>query len=340
MRILELQIAGFRLPDGAHSFRDKGGARDLVVITGPPRSGKSMLLRLLAGVKEAFAPYGSPPDLRRLLRPGRATGTLSATFALSEVDLARLPAPSRDSSAPSGELRVTVNVEPSGAACSADPALAAAFAPLESAAPMTRWELFPAHRRLHVEAWRIPHPPLSASIEAGRRLLFDGDKYAALRRVFFDLALAQASAIASALDDRGVALRSDGPERFAAYREALAAMAPDLRLASVDLLPGSAIPVFQRRSGERLAISELTASEEQAALFAFASVWLGLRKAIVLVDSPELHLAAEEHAAFAERLAALGAGGQTFLATGSPAIAAIPGVCVVDLGRGAAGARA
>jgi hypothetical protein len=334
MRILELQTIGFRVPDDTHTFRDRDGARDLVVVTGPPRSGKSMLLRLLAGVKETFAPYGSPPDLRPLLRHGRTTGQLTATFALSDIDLERIDTAPRDRSAVPAEVRVVVNVEPSGPACSADMALLAAFAPLDTAAPITRWELFPSHRRLQIDAWNIPHPPLSASIEAGRRLLFDGDKYAVLRRVFFDLALAQATGVASALDARGIALRSDGPDLFAAYKEVLAAVAPDLRLASVDLLTGSAVPIFQRRTGERIPVSELTASEEQAALFAFASVWLGLQKAIVLIDSPELHLAPEEHVPFASRFLALGAGGQTFLATGSQAIAAMPGACVIDLGRG------
>jgi hypothetical protein len=205
--------------------------------------------------------------------------------------------------------------------------------------PMTRWEMFPAHRRLSVDDWDIAHPPLSASIEAGRRLSNDGGKYAVFRRVFFDLALAQATGIAGALDARGIALRSDEPDRFAAHKDALAAVTPDLRLASVELRAGSAAPVFLRRTGERVPVSELSASEEQAVLFAFASVGFGLQKGIVLIDSPELHVAPDEQATFVSRLlAALGAG-QAFLATGSPTIAAISGAAVIDLGR-AAGVRA
>lgn len=335
MRILDLATEGFKVPDGVHPFRDAktaakdvwpAEASDLVVVVGPPGSGKSVFLRLVAAAKEVFAPYGSPPDLRRLLRSGRKTGKLTARFVLSEADLA-------SAGVEEPEVTIEVNVEPSGSVAVADEALRKAFGPLDSASPVTRWELFPAPRSMRVDQWEIGHPPLSAAIEAARRLTADPTKYEVLRRVFFEAALAQATEIARALDGRGVALAGEGTDRFGAYRAAVATMCPDLRLDAVEMRAAAAAPTFARRSGERVTIAELTGSEEQGVLFAFAAVWLGLRGGLVLVDTPEIGISTGEQAGFVERLLALGQGSQTVLATGSPEIAAIAGAAIIDLGR-------
>jgi hypothetical protein len=351
MKILELATSGFKIPDATYSLRDKDGPAGAVVVTGAPGSGKTLFLRLVAGVKEVFAPYGSAPDLRPFLRPGARAGRLAAAFALTEDEARRAGWKER-------ELRVVVDVDPSGAVASiasaaAAPAAAAVapvaaapdmaalkalFAPSGGAAPASRWELFPAHRRLQTADWDVAHPPLSAAIEDGRRLAPDGAKYVVLRRVLHDLLLAQATSVASALDAQGVALRGLTPDPFAAHKAGVAAMLPDLRLLSLELRAGSAVPVFLRRGGERVRMAELTASEEQGVLFGLAYAWLGLSGAVVLVDSPELHVATEEQSAFFGRLLALGKDNQTIAATGSASIAARAGACVVDLGKGA-GAR-
>lgn len=330
MKVVELTTEGFKVPDGTYSFRAKDGPRDVVLVTGPPGSGKTMLLQLLGGVKEAFAPLGAPADLRRYLRSGRTAGRLTATFALTEVELARAKLAGT-------EQKVVVDVEPAGEVCSAERGLERAFAADEGEAPATRWELFPAHRHLRIADWHLPHPPLSAALLARQRLRADADKYAALRRVLHELVLSQAAGVARALDARGVALRGDEPELLAPYKAAVAAMSPDLRLVSVDVRPGTATPVLARRGGERLPISELTASEEQAVLFAFASVWLGLSDAVVLVDSPELHHATGEQAPFVQRLLALGRGNQTFLATSSAEVASLDRDAVIDLSKARGG---
>lgn len=323
MKIAQLTTSGFRVPDGTYSFRASGGPSDVVLVTGAPGSGKTMFLRLLAGAKEAFAPYGAPPDLRSLLAPKKSAGRLTLTLVLNDAEKVR-------AKTTSSEQTVIVDVEPAGEMCSASPGLRAAFSRAEL---VSCWELFPIHRHLATKSWSVPHPPLSEAIESSRRLVPDGDKYIVLRRVLYELALEQATGISRTLGERGVALGSDGAEGLARYREAVATMLPDLRLLSVDLAANTAAPVFLRRNGESLTIAELCANEEQGVLFAFAFSWLHLQSGVILVDSPELHIASSEHTAFVERLYVLGGGAQLFLATEAPTLAQLPGALVIELDR-------
>ncbi len=345
MFLAEFTTVGFKVPDATYSFRRTSGAsagdgrprffaisgtasepHELVILKGAPGVGKTLFLRLLGGLKEAFAPIGSAPDFRTFLRPGQPTGKLTATFVLNEVERIR-------AKVTSAEQKVVVDVEPAGATCSADPNLEHAFVPVDKTAAFTRWEFFPACRYLRLSDFGRAHPPLSSDLEAARRLTSDSDKYAVIRRVFYELALSQAAGIASALDSRGVALRGDEPDFFAPYKAAVATMAPHLRMVNVELCPGSAIPIFARRTGERVPIFELTHTEEQSVLFAFAYVWLSLNQAIVLIDTPELLQPPSEQAHFFSRLLTLGRGNQTFVSTASSDIAAFPSAVVIDLSK-------
>jgi energy-coupling factor transporter ATP-binding protein EcfA2 len=323
MRLLELSSKGFRIPDASYALSERGGARPLVVVKGSPGSGKTTLLRLIAGAKEAFAPYGSAPDLRPLLRADQ-TGHLVLTLELDAEELAQ-------AKLASAAQTISVRVEPSGTVCSGAPELAAWLARHGEGGLGARWELFPAHRRLDLGEWQHPHPPLSADLEASRRLAVDSDKYLALRRVLHDVALAESRRVARELGERGVVLTGDDGANLTAWRAAVATMLPGLRLVSLGLGERSACPTFLRRSGERVTIAELSASEEQAVLFAFAFTWLGLSGGVALVDGPELHHASGEQAGFVECLAKLAAGAQLVLATGSREVAALPGAHVIDL---------
>ncbi len=323
MKLHSLTAEGLWIPDGTYALHSGGRPHDVALITGLPASGKTTFLRLVAAAKEAVAPYGSPPDFSPLIRSGEDSGRLTVTWVLSDEDARRTRG------AP-GERTAVIDVERGAFVVTKDPEIGPALVPLPEAT--TRFELFPASRRLGLEAWRFPHPPVSQAIEEGRRLGSDPDKYAALRRVFFDLSLDEAGKMARVLDGRGVALRRDQPDLLAPYKSAAAAMLPDLRLVSTQVRDGTAIPRFARRDGSELGIPDLSASEEQAALFAFAFTWLRLSRSVVLVDTPELHIHPKVHADFFGRLSRLGPDNQLLAATSSEALLrSVPVSQVIDL---------
>ncbi|MFO0591367.1 MAG: hypothetical protein U0441_27715 [Polyangiaceae bacterium] len=323
MRLLSLTTAGLLIPDGAYALHAGGRPHDTVLVTGPPASGKTAFLRVVAAAKEAVAPYGPPPDLTDLLAAGRESGQLRATWLLSEEE-------ARKTKGNPGERSAVIDIARGASVVVQDPEIRDALVPFAEAS--TRFELFPHHRRLGVESWRYPCPPLSKALVDGARLGSEPEKYGVLRRVLHDLVLAQAGSVARVLDARGVALRREQPDRLAAYKHAVASLLPDLRLIAVDTREGTAAPRFKRRDGRELELPGLSASEEQAVLFAFTYAWLGLSRSVVLVDSPELHQHPSEQAAFFHRLLRLGTDNQTIAATVSPEILGrVPGVHVIDL---------
>lgn len=323
MRLLSIACEGLIVPDGTYPLHTGGRPHDTVLVTGPQASGKSAFLSLIAAAKEAVGPYGAPPDLTGLLAPERESGQIRATWLVTEEEAPR-------TRGKAGERSASIDVARGAFAVVQDPEIRSLLTPFSEAT--TRFELFPHHRRLGVEAWRFPCPPLSKALVDGARLSLDPDKYGALRRVLHDLVLAQAGGVARVLDARGVALRRDQPDLLAPYKQAVAAMLPDLRLVAVDVRDGTASPRFVRRDGREVDLIGLSASEEQGVLFAFAFAWLGLSRSIVLVDSPELHQHPSTQASFFNRLLSLGVGNQVFAATVSPEILrSVPGAHVIDL---------
>lgn len=325
MKLLDLTARGFLVPDGAYSFHARGTPHTAMLVTGLPGSGKTAFLRLIAAAKEALAPYGSPPGLETLLAPGQDEGQLTCHWLLSPEDAERTKLSSR-------QQKVIIDVGPGGFNVTAESSLREALVPLSRAT--TRFELFPANRRLDLERWRFPHPPLSQAIEDGRRLSSDPEKYGTLRRILHDLTLAQAASIAGALEARGVALRQAQPDLLAPYKTAVAALASDLRLTHVEVREGTALPHFVRRDGRRPTLHEISASEEQEILFAFAFAWLRLSQAVILIDSPELHMHGSLHADFFGKLLRLAAESQIIVATSSESIArSMPVEQIVNLSR-------
>src|SRR5262249_26770548 len=117
------------------------------------------------------------------------------------------------------------------------------------------------------------------------------------------------------LDIQGIALRTHQPDALAPYKEAIAGLFPNLRLASVEPEDRSARVWFHKRDGAIVELNELSASEHQGVLFATAFRRFGLNHSVVLIDSPELHIHPSRQNEFFAALVALGRDSQIIAAT-------------------------
>lgn len=315
MKLLELTTAGCRVPDRTYSLRAaNGSAQPLVFVTGFAGSGKTSLLACIAAAKEGIAPYGAPIDARAILRKGCSEGSLRALWRLSDEELAHTGLPDR-------EQATELVIAPSGVERRAVRPLRELFSHHGQEPGLGKLELFPAHRRLRAESWRQRHAPISPAIEDGRRLSLDDDKYAVLARVLHDVAIGGAEQ-SGAADGPDASVAKDAPTELSRYQDALSAMVPGLRLASVVAREGGVAVSFARPDGARVGLAELSSSEEQGVLFALAYAWLRLDHSVWLIDGPEHLVSSPAQADFLSRLSRLGTDNQLIVATGSDTLIA------------------
>ena len=330
MKLVELTLENFRgAPDGAYPFADPsaGSAHDLVVITGGPSSGKTSVLEAIAAMTQLIGGNGPPPDPARLRRRGATSGTLAAKWLLTEEE------------ATAAEVDgLTLATEASLADGPAElfpPRVREVFSP-RSAPAHARLELFPANRRISLAPVppRWPSPDLA---DARHRLSKDPLKYAGVRAALVDLALRDAFHAADGLATRGLLARWEQPDALARIKRSLAALAPWLRLAGVQQRGGTPMVWFQRRDGVEVELEDLSEGEQQALLFSVAFDRIGLDRAIVLVDVPELFVHPGGQLDFLRALEGLGGENQIIAATTSAEIlAAVPPQRVIRLGPPAA----
>jgi len=313
MKLLKLQLENFRgVADGAYSFAHPGTGKphDLVLFTGGPASGKSSLLGAIAAVKELAGGYGPPPDVARLRRSGAATGTIAATWQLSEEEATR-------SEIRGGSL-VTEVALADGPTPLLDAPVRALFAGFSTDVSRGKFELFPASRRLSL-APAAPGRP-SSFTEPRHRLSSDPGKYNGARAALVEMAVSAAMKAVDRLGARGVLTRWEEPDAFATIKRSVEGLAPWLRFVGVQQDERGACVRFQRDSGAEIELADLSETEQQALLFAVVFDRVGLSRSIVLIDTPELFLPPDEHTPFLRTLQGLGVDNQIFAATTSPAL--------------------
>lgn len=311
MKLLRLVLQSFRgAPDGAYSFThpSTGAPVDAVFVTGPAASGKTSFLEAIAALKESVGAWGMPPNAARLVRKGAASGRIEGTWLLSTAEMAR---------AQREEPTVVTSME-LGAGAKApevDPALRALFEAYDHDPEHGKLEYFPANRRLSLLQGAEP-PGVEA--EARLRAGSSPTKYAMIKRSLAALGLRDGVKTLDEAARRGLLLRNEQRDSLAAHKRDLAAMLPHLRLVGVELDEAGAPELcFERSSGARLLLDDLSESEKQAILFSATFRRIGLSRSIVLVDQPELHLHADTQLGFVRALEGLGLDNQLFLATGS-----------------------
>jgi len=317
------------VPDGPYTFTDArtGAPLDVVLVTGGPSSGKTSLLEAIAAVKEAAGPYGLPPDARRLLRHGAASGRIEATWLLSEAERRR---------ASCEDARVTTAWDLGGTSRpELAPSVRRLFAAYSRDPACGKVEYFPANRHLDERVAQRASAPLTDSAEARVRLTRDPDKYAGILPGLRELTRADADRARQLVGEQGIVLRRSVPDSLAPFKEAVAALLPDLRLEDLEPSDNGAVR-FARRDGARVELGDLSESEQQAVLFALTFRHLGLAGSIVLIDEPELHIHAAHRVRFLQELVTLGRDNQVIAATGSAEIvaAAAPGQ-LIDLSAAA-----
>jgi hypothetical protein len=315
VKIARLTTSGFRgLPDRTFELADSGGApHALVVVTGPPASGKTSFLDAIAAAKEDIGPYGAPRSPDEYLRPGAPAAKLTVDWVLDAEERSRLGMPDRPATSESilgGRL---------GLRGPSDPYLAALLKSYDHDPAHGKLEYFHDGRTLSPEA--TGPSGTDADDQRGLRLGKSLRKYAAIPRFLLEVGLG--------VDDR-LGTAEEGVAKIAA---AFASLCRTKRFAGLTRSAGRRVPVFQGAGDGLLELGALSSSELDALIFAATSLLIGLDHSVVLVDSPELHLGSAAVVPFVIALTKLGADNQLIVATGSKELAAsAPAAAVIRLG--------
>ena len=323
MKISQLSLRNVRaLPDLDRSLVDRSKKpHDVILVTGPTGSGKTRLLEAIALWKEAAAPYGAPPKRDALAGPRGASGEIAGTWEMTPDEVRRgvLSTPSPKVSVEVGLGAPTPQVEKG---------LRKVLSDFFRVPTHGKIEYFPANRRLSDRPLPVPLDALSEKVEAPMRTDRDADKYGVERAWLTARLEADLAAAGSTLEGRGVLLSRQAPDSLAQARASIAKLCPHLRLSGLGKNGNRVEPRLLRAGADARAdraevwLSEISAGEEQAVLFAAAFQRLALSRSVILIDTPELGLHPADHARFFRALCALGEDNQIIAATTSPGILA------------------
>ena len=313
MKLLELETQCFAgLSDGRWDFSvpGQGRPRPLTIVVGARASGKTSLLEAIALAKEAIGAYGNLPRPQARRARGAVTGLVRATFALE---------PDEQAAAEAAEPRVAIEVDLSDGAAlpRLDDGMRKLFERFAFEPSVPKLEYFADNREL-TAGDSVTDAKAEARLRTGRRL----DKYAALLPAIAELSARDGAGALAEASQRGVLFGDDRPDALRPYRDAMAELVPELRLAGAHTSRGSAAErvTFTTKAGDVVTAAQLSAGQRQGILVAGTIVRLGLQRSLILVDQPELHLHAADHESFLRGLERLTGDSQLIVATGSSAI--------------------
>jgi hypothetical protein len=282
------------LPDLEIDLRlaETGAPPSLVVVRGPPASGKTRLLETIVAARETVAPITVSPDPERFVRPGliAAKATLILQLTDGERDFAGAASP---------ELEIEAIFRVDGERPPTDESTLALLRRWAHDGQTGKLEMMPVWRAL-------PSGPAHATTVAAQRearVLTDARRWAFVPRF---------------LDELG----SD-PARGEAFARRLAALSPTCRW-----IPDSSR--FEGHPGAR-SLDLLAASEQDAVLFAATATLIGLDHSVLLVDRPEKHLPAELVPGFVRGLFELGEDLQVIVATDVADFPEVPSRLTVEM---------
>lgn len=268
-----------------------GAPHDVVLLTGPPASGKTRALEAIVAAKEAIAPYGPISAVGSWIAPGSMASKVVLSFYLDEEERTYA---GTSSAALEGEALFL----PQRPSREAGDDLIAVVERYEHGEKTGKVEYFPASRRVTTLG---PFHSLGRLEQRLLRPSKDPRKYSFIMRFLREI--------------------EGSAEVSREFSEKLAGLSPTCRFertTSSDALPRC----FRSRGGSLLSLGELSDSEADAVIFAATAVALDLHRSIVLIDRPDLYADARSLRGFMAGLRSLGEDNQLILASASPELAA------------------
>lgn len=303
MKIKRVSFDGFRgLPDREFVFGESGvRAPPLVVVTGPTGSGKTSFLEGIIAGKERVAAYGPIGPASDYVRPTLSAAKVKILWELDGIERERFgsDAMALESESLFGAVMTSPEI---------DPSLQGMLLSYEPDPTASKVEYFHAARRLPIGASVDPTQLGSGAIERTVRLTRNDAKYAGLVRFV----------VAAGL---GLDLDAEGRQRpKGRVTAAFEKLCTSKKLAGLYRSGDGVFPGFTDSAGRPLGISQLSDGELDAFLFAATFVRSGIRRSVVLIDTPELHRSDAEARAFVAGLASIEEENQLIVATRSPAV--------------------
>lgn len=296
MKLLRATFLSIRgVADATHHFGDpaSGVPHDVVLVTGPPASGKTRLLEAILAAKEVIAPYGPLVTGARWLAPGAPTAKIELVFHLDDDEQQRAGASGPVVSAEALFSRERCRAE-------ADDGVVALLGHYAHGPRTGKIEYLADNRALTTVGAMHGLGPMEQRLLRATR---DPRKYSFLARLLFALTWDGAFAPAR--------------QRFEA---ALAALSPTVRY----LGPNQDDPAlcFSSRGGERVSAADLASSEAHAVLVAAVATLVHFERSIVLLDRPEICAGEREIVGWLHAVRGLASDLQLLVATASPALLA------------------
>ncbi len=293
MKLIELAIRGIAgLPDlRANLSAPNGVPHDLVVVSGPPASGKTRLCELIVAALEAIGPYeGIVRSETWMGSEANKVARVELGLWMNEEELA--------TATMANPSRATVTFVPGDVICEAERGVRRLVERYDHDPGHGKREYMPEGRQ---RAWGLRKDGLGELEQMLLRVSKDAQKYSFVPRL-----------IASLEQDR---------VRRARFASTLAQLAPGLRLRDLDP-EDHPERVFETPTNPLALYEELTATEADAVILAATVALCGLSHSIVIIDRPELYVPPHRLVAWSQSLLGLGLDNQWILATGNPALAA------------------
>jgi hypothetical protein len=257
-----------------------------LVVTGAAGVGKTALLEAIIAAKENAGAYGLPPRTEDFLSSD--VGRVELVFE-------------QDKKLSLDESETLVK-----------PAVAHRLRTFKVARGDWKMEYFPWARCISDMG---PGPQ-----EGAFRLTKLHSKYGFVRRYLESLVHEEAVRALSSIRLEGIALAEPADSERSRFSAALALLCPSLRWDGCERMADRSSTWFVRPTGPRVELNCLTDGEKMAVIFAASWAALGLDRALVLIDHPELGIHPAQQVAFFDGLVALAGAGQLIVTTTSPAI--------------------